>query len=153
MIFVKRFRDKDSAGLRWSKDGQYIRTSVIERAITIGSESLDVEIDEYLSGVLHGFLKVEANFTSFDSPESEAGKSMLAMPVAGHECAPTTMPTDPRRLRRMPKGNRFAPANSVSNRQSLCDLPATLTHERLSMEAEAADRRSWPPSLLRLLHR
>jgi hypothetical protein len=32
--------------LRWSKDGQYIKTSAIERAITIGSESLDVEIDE-----------------------------------------------------------------------------------------------------------
>jgi hypothetical protein len=27
------------------------------------------------------------------------------------------------------------------------------TYERLSMEAEAADRRSWPPSLLRLLRR
>jgi hypothetical protein len=32
--------------LRWSKDGQYIKTSAVERAITIGSESLDVEIDE-----------------------------------------------------------------------------------------------------------
>ena len=32
--------------LRWSKDGQYIKTSAIERAITIGSESLDAEIDE-----------------------------------------------------------------------------------------------------------
>jgi hypothetical protein len=26
------------------------------------------------------------------------------------------------------------------------------TYERLSMEAEAAERRSWPQSLLRLLH-
>jgi hypothetical protein len=33
-------------GLRWSKDGQYITASGTERAITIGSESLDVEIDE-----------------------------------------------------------------------------------------------------------
>jgi hypothetical protein len=32
--------------LRWSKDGQYITASGTERAITIGSESLDVEIDE-----------------------------------------------------------------------------------------------------------
>lgn len=32
--------------LRWSKDGQYITASGTERAITIGSESLDVESDE-----------------------------------------------------------------------------------------------------------
>jgi hypothetical protein len=32
--------------LRWSKDGQYIKTSAVESAITIGSESLDVEIDQ-----------------------------------------------------------------------------------------------------------
>jgi hypothetical protein len=32
--------------LRWSKDGQYIETGAVERAITIGSESLDVEIDQ-----------------------------------------------------------------------------------------------------------
>jgi hypothetical protein len=32
--------------LRWSKGGQYIKTSAVERAITIGSESLDVEIDQ-----------------------------------------------------------------------------------------------------------
>ena len=31
---------------RWSKDGQYITASGTERAITIGSESLDVTIDE-----------------------------------------------------------------------------------------------------------
>jgi hypothetical protein len=31
---------------RWSKDGQYITASGTERAITIGSESLDVKIDE-----------------------------------------------------------------------------------------------------------
>ena len=32
--------------LRWSKDGQYIKASSIEHAITIGSESLDAEMDE-----------------------------------------------------------------------------------------------------------
>jgi hypothetical protein len=32
--------------LRWSKDGQYIKASAIEHAITIGSDSLDAEMDE-----------------------------------------------------------------------------------------------------------
>lgn len=36
--------------LRWSKDGQYIKASGIEHAITIGSESLDAEMDELEKG-------------------------------------------------------------------------------------------------------
>jgi hypothetical protein len=36
--------------LRWSKDGQYIKASAIEHAITIGSDSLDAEMDELEKG-------------------------------------------------------------------------------------------------------
>jgi hypothetical protein len=36
--------------LRWSKDGQYIKARAIEHAITIGSESLDAEMDELEKG-------------------------------------------------------------------------------------------------------
>ena len=36
--------------LRWSKNGQYIKANGIERSVTIGSETLDAEMDALEKG-------------------------------------------------------------------------------------------------------